>query len=89
MKYLENVTRISQTITISTTIHLKTQSLVHDFQYYLQKINSSKQTQNSTLCQQELKEFSHNTKVGFEEELSMQSNFIKSVQSLSSWSLCE
>ena len=44
---------------------------------------------HSSLCQQELKECSINTKVGFEEELSMQSNFIKSVQSLSSWSLCE
>ena len=45
-------------------------------------MNLSKQTQNSTLCQQELKECSINTKVGFEEELSMQSYFIKSVQSL-------
>ena len=44
---------------------------------------------HNSLCQQELKECSINTKVGFEEELSMQSNFIKSVQSLSSWSLCE
>ena len=52
-------------------------------------MNSSKQTQNSTSSQQELKECSINTKVGFEEELSMQSNFIKSAQSLSSWSLCE
>ena len=70
-------------------MHLKAQSLVNDFQYHLQKMNSSKQTQNSTLCQQELKECSINTKVGFEEELSMQSNFIKSVQNLSSWSVCE
>ena len=51
-------------------------------------MNSSKQTQISTLCQQELKECNINTKVGFD-ELSMQSNFIKSVKSLSSWSLCE
>ena len=47
-------------------------------------MNSSKQTQNSTLCQQELEGCSINTKVSFEEELSMQSNFIKSVQSVSS-----
>ena len=52
-------------------------------------MNLSKQTQNSTLCQQDLKGCGINTKFGFEEELSLQSNFIKSVQSLSSWSLCE
>ena len=77
------------TETISNEINPKAQSLLHDFQYHLQKKNSCKQTQNSTLCQQELKDCSINTKVGFEEELSMQSDFIKSVQSLSSWSLCE
>ena len=52
-------------------------------------MNLSKQSQNITLCQQDLKGCRINTKFGFEEEVSMQSNFIKSVQSLSSWSLCE
>ena len=45
VNYLEIVTRISQTITISNKINLKAQSLLHDFQYHLQKKNSSKQTQ--------------------------------------------
>ena len=52
-------------------------------------MNSSKQTQNSTLCQQELEGCSINTKVSFEEELSMLSTFIKLVQSLTSWTLYE
>ena len=76
MNYLENVTRISQTITISNEINLKAQSLLHDFQYHLQKMNSTKQAQISTLCQQELKECNINAKVGFDEVLSMQGNFI-------------
>ena len=76
MNYLENVTRISQIITISNKIHQKPQSLLHGFQLYLQKMNSSKQTQKSTLCQQELKECNINAKVGFDEVLSMQGNFI-------------
>ena len=53
------------------------------------KVNLSKQTQNITLCQQDLKGCRIITKFGFGEDLSMQSNFIKSVQSVSSWSLCE
>ena len=91
VNYLENVTRISHTITISNTIHLKAQSFLQDFQNYLHKkwVFKSKQTQNITLCQQDLKGCRINTKFGFGEELSMQSNFIKSVQSVSSWSLCE
>ena len=71
-----DATRISQTIIISKTIHLKALSLLHDFQHYLQKMNSTKQAQISTLCQQELKECNINAKVGFDEVLSMQGNFI-------------
>ena len=52
-------------------------------------MNLSKQTQNITLCQEDLKGCRINTKFGFGEELCMQSNFIKSAQSVSSWSLCE
>ena len=44
VNYLEIVTRISQTTTISNKINLKAQSLLHDLQYHLQKKNPSKQT---------------------------------------------
>ena len=59
------------------------------FNIIYKKVNLNKKTQNINLCQQDLKGCRINTKFGFGEKLSMQSNFIKSVQSVSSWSLCE
>ena len=68
---------------------LKLNLLFMTFNIIYKKVNLSKQTQNITLCQQDLKGCRINTKFGFGEELSIQSNFIKSVLSVSRLSLCE
>ena len=69
--------------------NLKLNLLFMTLNIIYKKVNLSKQTQNITLCQQDLKGYRINTKFGFGEELSMQSNFIRSVHNLSSWSVCE
>ena len=50
---------------------LKLNLLFMTFNIIYKKVNLSKQTQNITLCQQDLKGCRINTKFGFGEELSM------------------
>ena len=50
VKYLENVTGISHTITIFNTRHPKAQNILHDFQHCLQNMNIQVNKHSTALC---------------------------------------
>ena len=88
VKYLENVTGISHTITIFNTRHPKAQNILHDFQHCLQNMNIQVNKHRTALCVS-LKGSEITTEFVFKKDfynsLSMKSNIFMPVQSLCSW----
>ena len=92
VKYLENVTGISHTITIFNTRHLKAQTILYDFQHCLQNMYIQVNKHRTALCVS-LKGSEITTKFVFNRYFynssSMQSNIFMPVQCLCSWWVCE
>ena len=88
VKYLENITGISQTITIFNTRYPKVQTILYDFQHCLQNMYVQVNKHRAALCVS-LKGSEITTKFVFKKDFynssSMQSNIFMAVQSLCSW----